>query len=79
VIVADAIASIIGLRHYGRVSSAIYSIVDNQNLDEVLALIINNIINRLAPLVLNAAAVTVIALLIEGEFLMGAPGFFPLK
>jgi chromosomal replication initiation ATPase DnaA len=45
----NEIASIIGSRHYGRVSSAIYSIVDNQKLGEVLALIINNITNRFDP------------------------------
>jgi chromosomal replication initiation ATPase DnaA len=45
----NEIASFFGLRHYGGVSSAIYSIVEALKLDEVLSKKINTIINRLDP------------------------------
>jgi len=45
----NEMASFFGLRHYGGVSSAIYSVVEALKLDEILSKKINSIINRLDP------------------------------
>ena len=45
----NEMASFFGLRHYGGISSAIYSVVEALKLDVVLSKKINAIINRLDP------------------------------
>lgn len=45
----NEMASFFGLRHYGGVSSVIYSVVEALKLDVDLSMKINDIINRFDP------------------------------